>query len=135
METPSCSLIAQSGALLALGWLTVLPDPAAAQVLSVEQCRSSVIGANGVQHHYGGQVTIEYLVSQDTHMVRGAFQDQFGNRADFEVITNQPHGGVGGLWFNHQAHRQTHIELRRVAGGYLLADYEGGEQTIGISCR
>ena len=71
-----------------------------------------------------GVMQIERLLYYDTNRIYGQFWDSYGNRAEFEVLTNQP-GGVGGLWLNHARHREPRIQLQFLNDGFVVTA-EGG---------
>ncbi len=99
----------------------------AAQVVSQRECQTNWQG-----QVIRGVVQIEWLPYSQTNRIYGQFRDPPGNLIGFEVITYQP-GGVGGMWFNHARHRETHIEL--VILNNQSFDIHGPAGTARYVCR
>jgi hypothetical protein len=56
----------------------------------------------------------------------GQLVDSFGNRVDFEVYLVRGDNGTGGIWLNHQRHREIHADLFVQPGGFTLFPETGG---------
>jgi hypothetical protein len=113
--------------LAAFVFAVTLGIEVAAQVVTQRECQTNWQG-----QVIRGVVEIEWLPYSQTNRIYGQFRDPPGNLMEFEVITNQP-GGVGGMWFNHARHRETHIEL--VILNNQSFDIRGPAGTARYVCR
>lgn len=106
-----------------IGCCAALAQP----VLASAECQTVY---NGVL--VKGRIQVEdWTAYHGTYRVYGLFFDPERNRYEFEVMTNQPEGGVGGLWVNGMRHRETHVQVQLYSTGFTIwsedgarADYE-----------
>lgn len=104
---------------LGLSLVVAAQSVSAQTIIAQKHCATNFQG-NPIR----GMMQVERWDYYDTHRIYGQFQDGAGNLIELEVMTNQP-GGVGGLWFNHARHRETHIDLRIVGDGFVLRTEDG----------
>jgi len=102
--------------------LTLSLPAGAQQILSRQACQGSY-GEVPIQ----GMVQIERWSHERTHRIYGLMSDPQQTRIEFEVFTNQPQGGVGGVWVNGMQHRATHMQLVTTPQGFVIYPETGGQ--------
>jgi hypothetical protein len=103
-------------------FLQLIPENTTAQtVIASEECETVYQGML-----IRGALQLEdWTAYHGTYRLYGRFHDPLGNQYEFEVFTNQPQGGVGGLWVNGMRHRETHIQVIIQQGGFVIRSEDG----------
>lgn len=101
-------------------------QPAAAQTAMTRPCHGVYQGVP-----VEGVLVVSRMMTAMRWEIRGYFQDPYRNTYEFEVLTPGA-GGTGGLWINSQRHRESHVFVQLLEGGFTLRLEDG--QVVPFRC-
>lgn len=106
--------------LIGIAFIAGCASAASARVLLEQQCQTVWQG-----QLIKGIIQLERLDYEGTDRIYGLFFNPQGTRIEFEVLTNQPTGGVGGMWFDHAKQREIRVQVTPMNGGFRVSGEAG----------